>query len=745
MRNVAHAHVPHERVVRPDIVTLAVLDDCTLPRPGLTGEAHRRDCRTCTARSRVLPSMRKRRRNVHAAHRIHDPPVVLLACPPGRRSAPPVRNEPIGRPVVCEISRAHDEDTAASLPLIGEQAFSERHGRSVGRAPEIERARLRIESVHEGQLHLYGVVRAGVLRRLERTGNPLCKPVIRRKQPERCLVALLRSQVHGIPRAKVASNDGNGIRLRKEPTQGPIGDPARKSPPGMGNDHRVELSGLGRQFPLPHIAGGLYAFRGCRIPARWKHSRPWHGFTVPRRRLPCKSGEDRRFFEPASLGKGVHRFPHIAYNSAMNRRFGLLYTIFSLVVLVVLVVLVLVRLNTARALNIDEAEASYRRLQSELRTESVTLDRVPDILRDYASIVPSVDALVFYHPELGIRYAWSSTATLVAISRSELDDYRGFPAYRLSEVTQYQVRDPISLSGDASSRDGAFYLDAVYTVLGFDDAYLPLRDSLISLLIFAFLTVLVLLGLNRPVRDAEPQDGSPVRAATSEARPGEEEPTGNPRHATASPAAGRDRESASSQPIPQPEPHEAPAQTAVSPGADGRFSYEEISLEEVATDPGEPGTLFNPVTGLSHREHLDRRLSLELERSAYNDQDLTCLLVRFPQLEQGEPYVEKAGQILATFQFEDLCFEYDENTFCVILPNTELPQGIRQAEAFRKRHPDALLGLSARNGRLVEAQRVLKEAERSLSHAASEPGGIVGFRPDPRKYRQFVTQQLDGE
>ena len=38
--------------------------------------------------------------------------------------------------------------------------------------------------------------------------------------------------------------------------------------------------------------------------------------------------------------------------------------------------------------------------------------------------------------------------------------------------------------------------------------------------------------------------------------------------------------------------------------------------------------------------------------------------------------------------------------------------------------------------------RLLAEAERSLDHARTEPGGIVGFRPDPRKYRQFVTQHL---
>jgi len=179
------------------------------------------------------------------------------------------------------------------------------------------------------------------------------------------------------------------------------------------------------------------------------------------------------------------------------------------------------------------------------------------------------------------------------------------------------------------------------------------------------------------------------------------------------------------------------------------FAFEEIPLEELATQPGDPGTLFNPVTGLSHHDHLERRLGLELERSAYNDQDLVCLLVRFAGLSGAgtgsEAYVERARQILSTFQFEDLCFEYDDSTYCVVLPNTELPQGLRQAESFHKRHPECHIGLSARNGRLVEARRILTETERSLSHAATEPARVVGFRPDPRKYRQFVTRQMSVE
>jgi GGDEF domain-containing protein len=171
---------------------------------------------------------------------------------------------------------------------------------------------------------------------------------------------------------------------------------------------------------------------------------------------------------------------------------------------------------------------------------------------------------------------------------------------------------------------------------------------------------------------------------------------------------------------------------------------EEVDLEEVATDPGEPGTLINPVTNLSFRDHLERRLGLELERAAYNDQDLTCMLVSFTDAaDGGEAYSRRSGQILSAFKFEDLCFEYGKDAFCVILPNTELSRGIREAESFKGDHAGTMyFGLSARNGRLVESSRVLGEAERSLEHAQREPGGIVGFRPDPRKYRQFVTQHL---
>jgi GGDEF domain-containing protein len=50
------------------------------------------------------------------------------------------------------------------------------------------------------------------------------------------------------------------------------------------------------------------------------------------------------------------------------------------------------------------------------------------------------------------------------------------------------------------------------------------------------------------------------------------------------------------------------------------------------------------------------------------------------------------------------------------------------------------IGISARNGRLVSANRLLSEAEKALSRAGSAGGGsIIAFRADPDKYRAALA------
>jgi hypothetical protein len=50
------------------------------------------------------------------------------------------------------------------------------------------------------------------------------------------------------------------------------------------------------------------------------------------------------------------------------------------------------------------------------------------------------------------------------------------------------------------------------------------------------------------------------------------------------------------------------------------------------------------------------------------------------------------------------------------------------------------MGLSARNGRLANAGRLLLESSKALERALAEGGGrIVAFQADPDKFRQTLA------
>ncbi|MDR0447467.1 MAG: hypothetical protein LBH07_02240, partial [Treponema sp.] len=88
----------------------------------------------------------------------------------------------------------------------------------------------------------------------------------------------------------------------------------------------------------------------------------------------------------------------------------------------------------------------------------------------------------------------------------------------------------------------------------------------------------------------------------------------------------------------------------------------------------------------------------------------------------------------------------------VIVPAVNLEQGITKAEVFHARlliacpdsfhkKDDFLIGLSSRSGRLLDADRLLMEADRALKKAKSEPGSpIIAFKSDPEKYRDFISK-----
>ena len=90
----------------------------------------------------------------------------------------------------------------------------------------------------------------------------------------------------------------------------------------------------------------------------------------------------------------------------------------------------------------------------------------------------------------------------------------------------------------------------------------------------------------------------------------------------------------------------------------------------------------------------------------------------------------------------------------VILPNTDLEQGINELSDFQKEVYkdsdgklctfDIKIGMSSRNGRLINSDRILKESRAALRKAEHDiETNLVGFRPDPGKFRSFLASQED--
>ena len=154
---------------------------------------------------------------------------------------------------------------------------------------------------------------------------------------------------------------------------------------------------------------------------------------------------------------------------------------------------------------------------------------------------------------------------------------------------------------------------------------------------------------------------------------------------------------------------------------------------------------------LNPEDTLLPRLAAELERAGFADQDLSVAFITFTEGTRGDEHHRRNCEAIHSFfVFKDLCFESGDDGAVVLVPNATLTEALGLMERFQRYYwdqrrewnresADFFSGLTARAGRLVEAQRVLDEGRAALRRSMKTTGHIVGFQPDPRKYREFLT------
>ena len=152
---------------------------------------------------------------------------------------------------------------------------------------------------------------------------------------------------------------------------------------------------------------------------------------------------------------------------------------------------------------------------------------------------------------------------------------------------------------------------------------------------------------------------------------------------------------------------------------------------------------------VTSRNLLDERLAGELHRAGSNQTDLSLALVA----SDGKVDEERFHSVLREhFIYKDVLYFEAPRLCWVLLPQADLDAALQEFERLigflKKREamgtsgplPRVRAGISSRNGRIVGADRLIKECKTAVRKTGpSSP--VVGFRPDPDKYRSFILQK----
>jgi len=152
-------------------------------------------------------------------------------------------------------------------------------------------------------------------------------------------------------------------------------------------------------------------------------------------------------------------------------------------------------------------------------------------------------------------------------------------------------------------------------------------------------------------------------------------------------------------------------------------------------------------------ENTESRLSEELRRCAAAGQDLSFIAMEFKPVIDDPSYARIAADTARFFSSRDFICEKGERGISVICPGLNLDAGFLNAGEFHTRvmgkYPsliksktDLCIGLSARSGRPVDAERLMFEAEEAMERAMMDPVSyIVAFKSDPEKYKAFMESR----
>lgn len=177
---------------------------------------------------------------------------------------------------------------------------------------------------------------------------------------------------------------------------------------------------------------------------------------------------------------------------------------------------------------------------------------------------------------------------------------------------------------------------------------------------------------------------------------------------------------------------------------------DEIKPMNIDVENNSPAGLFSPVTGFGWESYLNTRLDNELNRATASESDLSLFIIKIKEVSRESDITKKiCGYLTTQFQFKDMIFEFREDSYVALKIGTSIDDAISFANKLLLDIDNILngfgkcyIGISTRSVRMVNAERLVNEAEQALKHAEQEADSpIIAFRVDADKYRKFLEEK----
>ncbi len=176
------------------------------------------------------------------------------------------------------------------------------------------------------------------------------------------------------------------------------------------------------------------------------------------------------------------------------------------------------------------------------------------------------------------------------------------------------------------------------------------------------------------------------------------------------------------------------------------FMADEDLADELSAEPflGEEEVdpkLYSPRTDVCWESFLDDRLPQELDRASSENEDLSFVYLRDQSVQNDGDFKEFSQALTRDFPYRDMIFEWGDQGFAMILPNSDLVETLEKLDLFINDQPerDIRIGATSRNGRLLDKDQLIGEAAAAIRRT-SHDNKIVGFRADPERYREAVSR-----